>query len=393
MHRKLGAAATALGLVAGCGGTGGERFGELSVVTASPELPDAADGVALDTGRAVRALGAAGSRVVIGTAGGAWDAGEALAPLEPWDGDGAIGAVALLAATETGVLVVADAGTFHTFGPGLVPAPDAALLDGIGLAGIDVPALGQLLLRAERGLGLVTAEGLRWLAVDGESGAPTAAQRAGNVVLAAWGERLYELDLGSGELTRVPYDTGAVHAMAPGRDGAVYLGTARGLVQRDAVGAYTLYTLGGVLEPTALAYYAKDGTFAAGRDGVVVASPADGVRGLARLDAAAPIAAADARGRLWIGDGEAVTAYPWGTPIGFAADVAPILASYCLGCHENGDGGAPVLPLSDQEAVGALGDLLLARIGSGQMPPAGFPRPARHELDLVAGWLHGEQMP
>jgi hypothetical protein len=408
MTMQQGLTLSLMALALGCGSDGAPAaptFGELRVVGGAPLIP--ADGPQPATFGAdgdVTTVAAAGGLLVVGTTTGAFaldhiGSGEsALSPLEVWsdDAETATGAVRLAFAHDDGVVVLAAAGAFHTHGARLLRSPDSDALTALDVRAVSHGAPGELWLCAARGLGRLTASELSWYAVPGESAAPAAAQRAGDVLLVAYADRLYELALDGDVVTRVPHATGAIAAMAPGLDGAVYLAAEGGLFERDGAGVYTQYTLsdGAPVAVGALAYYPKDGTFALSPAGLVVARPGGAVAGvMASAAIAGPGIVADGAGNLWSGGSGTLAQLPVGTPIGFAADVAPILQAYCAGCHADGAGGAPRHDFSDLAVVSALGGSIRSRVALGQMPPAGSPQPGGADLDILDLWLSSGQNP
>src|SRR5690606_18044304 len=102
---------------------------------------------------------------------------------------------------------------------------------------------------------------------------------------------------------------------------------------------------------------------------------------------------ADDTGSLWIGGSEAAVAYSVGTPISFAADVAPILEVYCATCHASGAAQAPVRDFASYEVAVELADTVIARMTSGQMPPAGSPQPSYGDVDIVRRWHRSGNAP
>ncbi|HEX4613845.1 MAG TPA: DUF1592 domain-containing protein [Urbifossiella sp.] len=76
----------------------------------------------------------------------------------------------------------------------------------------------------------------------------------------------------------------------------------------------------------------------------------------------------------------------------FAADVAPILAAYCVSCHgpQAARGGVNLAGFSDAAAAErdpAVWEQVAAAIRSGAMPPAGRQQPTAAERDTLDAWL------
>jgi Protein of unknown function (DUF1592)/Protein of unknown function (DUF1588)/Protein of unknown function (DUF1587)/Protein of unknown function (DUF1585)/Protein of unknown function (DUF1595) len=82
----------------------------------------------------------------------------------------------------------------------------------------------------------------------------------------------------------------------------------------------------------------------------------------------------------------------------YAADVAPLIDRYCLGCHEEGEArGGVVLEIPRGRSPGDGGRSLWLRVAdalrSGVMPPEGEPRPGPAELETINAWLDVEVFP
>ena len=350
------------------------------------------------TANPVAGIAAFGSLVVVAADEEVFMASDAtLTPLELWTDEAPfeVGSVQWVAPGRSSVLVSADNGVFHTHGPRLLRSPVSASLDEEQLVGA-VADRGALWLLGARGIGRLDEMGTTWHSVPAESEPPSAAHPFEGGLVAAYEDRVYELDLERGSLTRVPHMSGRVFAMSRGDDGAVHIATERGIFERSAEGAYRQYTLAAEDEDpvsvTGLAHYPKDGTFALTADGVaLLRDGATWVVDDTSVDGATHLAA-DGIGGLWLGSDSGVTRWPVGTAIGFAADVRPILEAKCDSCHAAGTNGAPSRDLLDYASVTALADSILARLIARQMPPAGAESLTGTELDTVVTWnLNGRQ--
>jgi hypothetical protein len=76
----------------------------------------------------------------------------------------------------------------------------------------------------------------------------------------------------------------------------------------------------------------------------------------------------------------------------FAAEVAPVLAKHCLLCHDSNTarGGVNLADFRDDasaESDPLLWEKVATAVRSGNMPPAGRPRPSPAELDVLDAWL------
>jgi hypothetical protein len=76
----------------------------------------------------------------------------------------------------------------------------------------------------------------------------------------------------------------------------------------------------------------------------------------------------------------------------FAAEVAPVLANYCLPCHDAMSARGSINLAAFRDDASAESDPLVwekvaGAVRSGNMPPSGRPRPTSSELDLLDAWL------
>ena len=76
----------------------------------------------------------------------------------------------------------------------------------------------------------------------------------------------------------------------------------------------------------------------------------------------------------------------------FQADVVPVLAKYCTGCHgaEKAKGGLNLAAFTEEGAARAqrkLWERVHEYLDGGVMPPEGRPQPTRAELDRLNQWL------
>lgn len=78
--------------------------------------------------------------------------------------------------------------------------------------------------------------------------------------------------------------------------------------------------------------------------------------------------------------------------VSFKADVAPLLASKCSGCHVPGGRGSTAVAIFDANGdvahanVAAAGSRIVAAVESGQMP-MGRPRLSAEEVGVLARWV------
>ena len=82
----------------------------------------------------------------------------------------------------------------------------------------------------------------------------------------------------------------------------------------------------------------------------------------------------------------------------FQADVVPVLAKYCTGCHgaEKAKGGLNLAAFAEEGAARAqrkLWERVHEYLDGGVMPPEGRPQPTREELDRLNQWLRSALKP
>jgi hypothetical protein len=389
----------------GCGGGDegipvAELHATLEVVTGAPSMPgEAPQATALTAADAVSSLGAMGTMLVVGTPAGAFEiAGEALVPMEIWGDEPErpvdTGAVQAIARRTDNLLVAADNGFFHTDGSRLLWSPASAELDELAVVGMAVTGSDEseiVWIAASDGLYQLAGGNLARWTLDGESGSPTAVLDAGDRLLVAFGDALYEIDTAAAIAWRVPLELGAVHAMALGPGGIAWLATDAGLVARNGA-AYTLHTLSADESGVAVADVAldpKEGLYAATAIGVVVVRADGALDGMVPLEPPAESRrlTTDDAGNVWLGEGTAVTGWTLGTPISFETDVSPVFEQYCMPCHTApGANEAPPVDFLDHEVAVSYRPQVTQRLATGLMPPASAtPLPAE-SYELILRW-------
>ena len=102
---------------------------------------------------------------------------------------------------------------------------------------------------------------------------------------------------------------------------------------------------------------------------------------------------------LWLGFGlhgaETQTAAPKPDAAGFSRIVAPVLKNTCSGCHNASlnSGGVNLLAYNDPSTLATdrdAWDRIVQKIESGEMPPAGAPRPPQAQINTLVTYLKGE---
>lgn len=332
-------------------------------------------------------LGAAG-QVWVGTMDGVARAGLTGPELvEVWAEAGeptATGAVRQLAARAEGVLVLAEAGLFHSGQGVLLYSPLSLALDGLDVGAVAVAGEGAsevVWIGAADGLYRCTTSLLERIDVPGVSGGPLALAVDGDHVWVSWPEGLVDLDPTAWTYRlerRVAGGTSVVVA-----DGEVWVGSLAGLYHvGEELTWYSLDHTGLGVPIGALAADPAGGVLV-GLDGRVARVDAGGAVEVAEVDGAPRGIGVDGIGDLWVGTAAGVSAVRIGTPISFAGDVAPLLGAQCNGCHWDSAVG-PRHDFTDYNQVVPLADDVLERVLTGQMPPSG-PLPAA-DVDTLVGW-------
>ena len=104
---------------------------------------------------------------------------------------------------------------------------------------------------------------------------------------------------------------------------------------------------------------------------------------------------AGASAYLSLGLLEAQTGAPKPDAVAFAKIVAPVLKNNCSGCHNASlnSGGVNLLAYNDAATLGTdreAWDRIVQTIESGEMPPAGAPRPPQAQMSALVAHLKGE---
>ena len=407
MHRSVNLISTVFAILAisGCG-NGVVSDLPLVVVDGAPAIPTYdPGGVSIDVNGDIAALGAKGSRLLVGTSSTVYGLGDVVGTLEEvsvWSDDPSVaattGAVHAVGRRSTNVLVAADNGIFHTSGDKLLVSPASSNLASLGISSVaaESSASGERLwLATSSGLYDLSNGTLSKWTVEDEAGTPTIVATSGHLVFIAYGERLYELNSETKEAGLVPHTFGTIHGIAHGAEGTVYVAADKGFFERGADGGYTQYTLSDSAEPAkvyAAVFDPKKGMFGMTSAGIVLAQagkPPSGVMPLPPSLSSAttiPLAAADDIGNIWIGAGNKLEGLKLGSTLTFDADVVPVFRSYCGSCHIDGAQNSPLIKFEDYETVVALSAKINSRISAGQMPPASAtPMPAE-AFEILLRW-------
>lgn len=394
-------AALALG---GCG-NGVVSDLPLVVVDGAPSIPPYdPGGVSIDVGDEITAMGAKGSRLLIGTKSTVYGLGEVIGTLEEasvWSDDPSItaqtGAVRAIGRRSANVLIAAENGIFHTSGDKLLVSPASAELMALGITAVaaeNSPSGERMWFATSSGLYELAGTALSKWTVEDEAGAPTVIATSDRLVFVAYGDRLYELNVETEAAGLVPHSFGTIHSIAHGAENTVYIAADKGFFARGADGGYTQYTLSDGAEPAA-AYAAifdpKKGMFGLTSAGIVVAVPGKTPSGVMPIPESLagttiPMAAADDIGNIWFGSGTKLEGLKLGSTLTFDTDVVPVFKSYCGSCHLEGANYSPVIKLDDYDTVVAMSAKINSRISAGQMPPASAtPMPAE-AFEILLRW-------
>lgn len=378
----------------------------LVVVKGAPNVPQYdPGGVSIDVGEEVTALGAKGSRLLVGTKSTVYGLGEVIGTLQEasvWSDDpsatATTGAVHAIGRRSSNLLLTADNGVFHSSGDKLLVSPASAQLLGLGIvsvAAVAAPDGERLWMAASSGFYDLKGTSLSQWTFDGETGVPTVVGANEKLVFIAYGDHLYELDPATGEAGRVPHEFGTIHQIAHGAEGSVYVAADKGMFERNASGGYTQYTLADGGEPAAaygVVFDPKKGMFGVTSAGIVLAEPGKTPAGVMPLPASlsgaaqATMTAADDIGNIWIGAGNKLEGLKLGSTLTFDADVVPVFRKYCGSCHLDGAQNSPLIKLDDYETVVAMSAKINSRVSLGQMPPASAAPMPSEAFEIVLRW-------
>ncbi|MEZ4293684.1 MAG: hypothetical protein R3B70_01815 [Polyangiaceae bacterium] len=318
------------------------------------------------------------------------------------------GIVRAAAPIETGVLVAAEAGLFVA-GPGALTLSNGhAGLHPLGILGMksrladddnDGTPEAHLVLLTNAGLvEWSSGETVTWT-IGTEQGPPSAAFSRKDLLFAAWGTRVYEVDREGGVAYPLVFDIGAVtdiacSSQACDEGSLVYFATDKGLVERSAEGGYTLYPLAPEGEPgVAVKSFALD----AGKQRLYAFTETsvlrvraghvpDEVASLGKADFDRH-AAVDKAGDLWSFAGGEATRLSTGTPLSFATDIQPIMGEYCAPCHKSGSNGAPAIDFESYDKMLEYADKAVARVQDSSMPPPTWPQVPKDQVQLLVEWV------
>jgi len=400
---------SAFSLLAACAPEAQETPTPAPVETVTHGLTDApaAETLSISTTSTVPILKSSGGDIYLGTASGLYRLEDTAAvPVEylPQLGEpSTTGAIRVLARRETGLLVVAEQGIFHTYGQNLLYSPLSAAFAGQTIhdaavstrqdTGTGNDATEVVWLATDQGLFRATDDGIEQVLLPVKTTAATAVSvlselgsGGDGLVWVAFAEGLFELE---GDAWHAVATPAAVEHFFTWEE-TLYASTDAGLLVRTAAGDWQLHT---GEDATAL----HVGGVAVDGDGQAIFSADAGVLRLDGNDSTQPftrLAAADEPGtqrplaldvfgNVWLGTASGVTGLMMGSPLSFAERVAPIFEMRCNTCHLGG-ASAPAHDFTRWEEVEPMIDTILQRVYTGQMPSTG-PLPVE-ESDVIVQW-------
>lgn len=400
----------------GLGGGGAAGGGaQVVVVDGAVALPsESIEKVSSKFDGYARSAGTRGGLTLVGTTLGVAATGtDQLAPLPLIEVEPNLpadtGEVRAIAPVGDGLLVASERGLYFAKDDALFVSAAEDALHPLGLLGlasrisdeegkVDV----HLTLRTEQGLYELEQGELRHWLVAEEKETPSAALGTAKLLFAAFGARLYEVDKATKSARPIEGEFGNISAIAcsplacpPGS--VMLFATDKGLLERGASGEYVHYPLAEDGDPPlpvlAIALdESRQRSYALVADAsvrlLVRIAPGSVPAALATLEPsdAASSMAVDKAGDVWVFEGGSATRFATGTPLSFAADVAPVFDEYCNSCHEDGANGAPTIDFTDYGQALLHADKALERMKEGTMPPPGSPAVPKEQLQLITDW-------
>jgi hypothetical protein len=128
----------------------------------------------------------------------------------------------------------------------------------------------------------------------------------------------------------------------------------------------------------------------------LLALDGDGARRIGDVTPAQGSLALDANGDTWSLEAGALFRYETGTPVGFAADVAPFLEAHCQSCHDAGKSPAPDHDFTDYETAKQWSDSIARRLQATDattMPPPNEEVLTAADYAVVLRWVKGGMLP
>jgi hypothetical protein len=336
-----------------------------------------------------------GQQLVIGTSSGAYLLGVSSVltlPVYSVAGEPTeTGTISAMASRLSGTLVAAENGIFHTYKSQLLVSPLSESLAGRQVQSMAVTTSGgNEIVWVAVGDALIAVNDTLFdeVVIAEESGAPSVIGAVGDVLVAAFETRLYEIHTGDWSyvvVDELPAPVRAMNAQA----GVMAIATDAGLVTRRPGGVYTRFTLSDDTTGTAVISAAVDLTGRAlGLTAVGLVRAAEGtLEGVALFDEAneATQMALDSYGNAWVGDGKTLVGWKIGNPVSFETAVKPILEGTCNTCHTDGV-TAPYHDFGDYGTAQSLANDIVQRVSTGQMPPAPVPPLGDEDYQILISW-------
>jgi len=412
-HRLAAAllASTAFGCTAaeerGALGVGGSA--ELRVIEGAPSAAGAVPRAGMSVDAEPHVLGTIGGVVAIGTADGVYASSLGVDLLQQvlvhpdQEGPKGTGAVRQLARRSSdGLLVVAESGLFHSAAGYLLSSPF-----GQSVAAEQIASMSSFGADEDEELWVVTQSKAYWafggklteLSLEGSTAPISLAigTAPGQAVIAA-GPSAYFADLASGSAIELASDLGSVQGGAAEEDGTVHLATSAGLLSRARSGELTLRTLAaaGDAATPVVAVAASFGAVRALTEQGLVAIETDASKLVGPSAISTGSLAIDASGDTWAVESGALFRYETGSPVSFAADVAPFFEAHCQACHDPGATTAPDHDFTDYETAKEWSESIARRLlatDATTMPPPNEEVLTAAEYAVVLRWAQGGTLP
>lgn len=368
----------------------------VTIVTDEQRPSQSSETVPLDT---VTAIGTDGDLLLMGTDDGVyrWNGSELVAVdvyAPTVDGPWFTGHVRAIATRAVGTFIATENGIFTTADGVLVPSPLSGEVDGAAITSMAARGEGseeQLWFVANGVVGVVEG-GMHYDIVwpDGVS-APEQVVGCDDLVMVSAGDDVVAIDPAAQTVTHIP-GVGRTLDFASTHD-QIWTLTERGILAGNAADGWSLFTF--TADVTAIGASETVGLYGVSETVGLVAFNGLAGSGAVEVDAVpfetAPgpvsdVVIAGNSSLLALTEQGGVIITVVGTPVSFAADVAPILEATCNSCHATG-GAGPLRDFTDYSQVVAIQDAVLERVGTGLMPPASATQLTAAEYETIIHWF------
>ena len=287
-------------------------------------------------------------------------------------------------------MVAAEHGLFHSYEQQLLFSPVNEIVENMTINDLSLSGEAnneKLWLAASDGLFLVSDKSFDQISFGSEQGTPISVASSTSMAVVSFGSAVYELDIAPWAYSIAPSGLGNVVGVEV-VDNIFYLASDRGLIRREANGAYTLFTMSNNGNEPVVAVGGNDssGLFALTGAGLasVNENTATGIAPLTSMPTQ-PLVAADGYGNAWVANGTQLTNVMVGHSVSFEAKVATILETNCNTCHITGY-DAPVHDFANYDEAVALAETIIQRVSLGQMPPPPMPALSTEDFDTLVSW-------